>query len=337
MGGLLRRLDAYQRGRAWLAVPVAVVKKFGDDGANREAALVAWWGFFSLFPLLLLFTSVLGFVLAGNPDAQQAIRDSALSNFPVLGPSLATGSLDGNAAALVIGIVGALLSGIAVTLAAQDAFNKVYAVPKRERPNPLKARLRGLALLGILGALQILATGVIAVAASAGGPTATVLGIVVGLLVNLVLFFAVFRLLTDRHVPTAHLWPGIVTAAILWTVLLQIGSLYTHHVVAQADNTYGTFAAVLGLLTWLYVGARVLVYSAEVNSVLTARLWPRALVGEPSTEADFRVKAAVARIEEQVDGERVVARFQVPAEGRPDGARTRELAPAVPHGPRADD
>lgn len=331
MGGVLRRIDAYQRGRRWLAVPVAIVKKFGDDGANREAALIAWWGFFSLFPLLLLFTAVLGFVLAGDPSAQASIRDSALSNFPVLGPTLSEGKLDGSATALAVGIVGALLSGIAVTLAAQDAFNKVYAVPRRERPNPIKARLRGLALLAVLGVLQILATGVTALAASAGGAGALVLGLVVGLAVNLVLFFTVFRLLTDRSVPTAHLRPGIVSAAILWTALLQVGTVYTDHVVANAGATYGTFAAVIGLLTWLYVGARVLVYSAELNSVLTAHLWPRSLFGEPQTEADFRVKAAVARIEEQTADERIVARFE-----SSDGER-RELAPTVPHGPADDD
>lgn len=310
---------------------MAIVKKFGDDGANREAALIAWWGFFSLFPLLLLFTAVLGFVLAGDPSAQESIRDSALSNFPVLGPTLSEGKLDGSGTALAIGIIGALLSGIAVTLAAQDAFNKVYAVPKRERPSPIRSRLRGLALLGVLGVLQILATGVTAVAASVGAPAALVLGLVVGLAVNLVLFFAVFRLLTDSSVPTPHLRPGIVSAAILWTVLLQVGSVYTERVVADAGATYGTFAAVIGLLTWLYVGARVLVYSAEFNSVLTARLWPRSLFGEPQTEADFRAKAAVARIEEQTGDERIVARFE-----SSDG-ESRELAPAVPHAPADDD
>lgn len=329
MGALLHRIDTFQRRRPWSAIPVAVIKKFGDDGANREAALIAWWGFFSLFPLLLLFTAVLGFVLAGDASLQDSIRSSALSNFPVLGPSVAHGSLNGSGKALIVGVVGALLSGTAVTLAAQDAFNKVYAVPKRERPDPLRARLRGLALLLVLGALQILATGATAVLASLGGFAVGVLGVGVGLLVNLVLFFAVFRLLTDSSVPTAHLRPGIVTAAILWTLLLRVGSIYTQHVVQKAGNTYGTFAAVIGLLTWLYVGARVLVYSAEFNSVLTARLWPRSLLGEPDTEADFRAKAAVARVEEQVDEERITARFAV------DGG-ARELSPAVPHGPQGD-
>ena len=326
MKGLLHSIDGYQREHRWLGIPVAVVKKFGDDGANREAALIAWWGFFALFPLLLLFTAILGFVLAGDPSAQESIRTSALSNFPVVGSTIRTGHLHGSAIAVLIGAVGALLPGIAVTLAAQDAFNKAYAVPKRDRPNPFKARLRGLGLLVVLGVLQLVATGVTAVAGEVGGLGANVLGIVAGLLVNLVLFFAVFRLLTDSSVPTGHLKPGIVTAAVLWTVLLRVAGLYTSHVVSNAGNTYGTFAAVIGLLTWLYVGARVLVYSAEVNSVLTAGLYPRSLFGEPQTEADFRAKAAVARIEEQVPGERIATRFEK------DGT-TRELEPPVPHQP----
>ncbi|MDX6666394.1 MAG: rane protein [Solirubrobacteraceae bacterium] len=280
MSALLQRIDDFQRGHRWLALPVAVIKKFGDDGANREAAVIAWWGFFSLFPLLLLFTAILGFVLAGDPSAQESVRTSALANFPVVGPSLAGGRLHGSTTALLIGIAGALLSGIAVTLAAQEAFNKISAVPKREQPNPVKARLRGLGLLVVLGGLQLVATGLTAVVGSTGGIGTNVLGIGVGLLTNLLLFFAVFRLLTDRSVPTAHLRPGIVTAAVLWTILLRVGGAYTQHVVQRAGDTYGTFAAVIGLLTWLYLGARVLVYSAEFNSVLTGRLYPRSLFGE---------------------------------------------------------
>lgn len=276
-------MDAYQREHTWLAVPVAVVKKFGDDGANREAALIAWWGFFSLFPLLLLFTAILGFVLAGDPGAQASIRDSALSNFPVVGPSLSSGRLDGSGVALAVGIVGAVLAGTSVTLTTQEAFNKVYGVPKDERPNPIKARLRGLALLVVLGVMQIVAAAASAALASTGGAVANLLGIGAGFLVHLALFFAVFRLLTGSSIATRDLRPGIVSAAVLWTILLRIGGIYTQHVVQTAGNTYGTFAAVIGLMTWLYLGGRVLVYSAEFNSVLTGKLYPRSLFGEPQT------------------------------------------------------
>jgi len=326
VGRFKHRIDCFQRERAWLAVPVAVIKKFGDDGANREAALIAWWGFFSLFPLLLVFTSVLGFVLAGDPEAQKSISTSAISNFPVVGQTIKSGHLQGSGLALVVGIVGALLAGMSVTLAAQDAFNKAYAVPKRQRPNAIKARLRGLGLLLILGVLQVASAGATAVVSELGGIGTNVLGIAVGFALNLVLFFAVFRLLTDNSVPTSHLRPGILSAAVLWTVLLRVAGIYTDHVIKNAGNAYGWFATVLGLLTWLYVGARVLVYCAEFNSVLTAGLYPRALFGEPQTEADFRAKAAVARIEEQVDSERIVARFEK------DG-RTQQHEPPVPHRP----
>ena len=280
MGKLLRRFDAYQQEHRWLAVPVAVIKKTGDDGANREAALIAWWGFFSLFPLLLLFTAILGFVLAGDPQAQQDIRDSALSNFPVVGTTLTNGHLHGSGAALAIGIVGSLLSGIQVTLAVQQAFDKVYCVGDDNKADWLRSRLRGLWLLATLGVLQIGAAAATAAIASIGGVAANVLSILAGLLVNLVLFLAVFRISTPRSIPTRKLRPGILLAAALWTILLRVGGIYTDHVVQRADETYGTFALVIGLLTWLYIGARVLVYSAEINSVLTNRLWPKRLFGD---------------------------------------------------------
>jgi YihY family inner membrane protein len=324
---ILDGLDRYQQRHSALALPVAVVKKFGDDGANREAALIAYWGFFSLFPLLLLFVAVLGFVLAGDPGAQRSIANSALSNFPILGPSVAHGRLTGSGVALVVGIVGAVLSGTSVTNAAQDAFNKVFAVPKRERPNALVARVRGLGLLVVFGVLQVLATGANGVvSAGLGGVGLTIAGIAVSLALNALLFFAVFRLLTDNSVETRDLRPGIAIATVLWTILQAVGGVYVHHVVQSANNTYGTFATVIGLLTWLYLGARIVVYAAEINSVLTARLYPRSLFGEPKTEADFRAKAAVARIEEQVDDERISTRF-----ARADG-EDRVVRPEVPHG-----
>jgi YihY family inner membrane protein len=282
VASLVRRFDAFQREHKWLAVPVAVIKKTSDDGANREAAVIAWWGFFSLFPLLLLFTAILGFVLAGDSQAQLDIRDSAVSNFPVLGPTLSKGHLSGSGVALAVGIVGAILSGIGVTLAVQHAFDTVYCVSDENRSDFLRSRLRGLGLLGVLGVLQIAATGVTAVLGELGGVVANVLGIAAGLLINLLLFFAIFRMLTPRSIPTGELWPGIVIAATVWTTLLRVGGIYTQHVVKDAGDTYGTFAAVIGLLTWLYVGARVLVYSAEINTVLTRRLWPRPLLGDPS-------------------------------------------------------
>lgn len=311
--GPVKAFDRFQRRHSALAVPVAVIRKFGDDQGGNLAALIAYYGFFSLFPLLLVFVAGLGFVLEGNPDAQEAVLNSALKQIPVVGEQLRAGSLKGSGVALAIGVVGALLSGLGVTLAAQTAFNRVQGVPHRERPNFAAARLRGLLLLAVLGTLQVVSTAVSGlVSGGFGGPLLLVAGLAVSLLTNAILFTAAFRLLTDSSIPFRQLRPGIASAAVLWTALQAVGGAYIAHVVKGAGTTYGTFATVIGLLTWLFLGARVVVYSAELNSVLAQRLWPRSLLG-PLEPTDRRALAALAKIEEHRDEEHVSVRFDAPA------------------------
>jgi membrane protein len=309
----VKAFDRLQRRKRLLAIPVAVVKKFGDDQAGNLAALIAYYGFLSLFPLLLLFTSLLGFVLQGHPEVEKSIVDSALSQIPLIGAQIGQESgthLQGSGLGVVVGVVGTILGGLGVTLAAQNAFNGVYAVPFRERPNFLLSRLRGLGALAVIGALQIVSTAATGlVSAGLGGALLTVAGVVVSLLLNVLLFFVSFRILTDGAVPTRELFPGVLVAAVLWTVLQSVGGIYVNHVLHGARETYGTFATVIGLITWLFLGARVVVYSAELNTVLSRRLWPRGLF-DPPTEADERTLTAIAKVEERSDRQEVDVRFR---------------------------
>src|ERR1700760_2311936 len=255
MRHMLDKLDRFQQRHAALAIPVAVIKKFGDDRAGSLAALIAYYGFFALFPLLLLFTTILGFVLQGNTKAQNAVIHSALGQFPIVGNQISAHSLSGSGVALVVGIVGTLLSGLGATSAGENAFNTVYGVPYRKRPGFVQSRLHGLITLAVLGVLQVVSTAASgAVAGGLGGVGALIGGLVISLLLNVALFFATFRMLTDNSVPTRELWPGIITAAIMWLILQAVGGAYIGHVVKNASNTYGTFATVIGLLTWLYLG-----------------------------------------------------------------------------------
>lgn len=307
---MLETIDRFQQRHRVLALPLAVVKKFGDDSAGNLASLIAYYGFFSLFPLLLLFTTVLGFVLQGNPSAQKSVVHSALGSFPIVGNQLQAHSLAGSGVGLAVGIVGTLLAGLGVTLAGQNAFNQVYGVPHRERPNFLQARLRGLGTLAVLGVLQVISTAVSgAVSGGLGGVFLRIAGIVVSLLLNVVLFFATFRLLTDDSIPTRELWPGIITASVLWEILQAVGGIYINHVVKQASNTYGTFATVIGLLTWLHLGAQAVIFSAELNTVLTFKLWPRSLFG-PKRDEDRRALSKIAKTEERAHPQRVHVSFE---------------------------
>ena len=307
----VRRFDAFQRRSRPAGVIVAVLKKFSDDQAGNEAALIAYFGFFSLFPLLLLFVTVLGFVLQGDDSARHAIVNSALKQFPIVGGDLGKNShaLNGSGIGLAVGLIGSLLSGLGITMAAQNAFNTVYAVPFKERPNFLQSRLQGLKLLVVFGGLQVFSTVAAGlVAGGFGGVGTFVLGLIVSLALNLVLFFAVFRLLTDRAISTRELRPGIITAAVLWEIVQLLGGAYIGHVIKGAGQTYGTFATVIGLLVWLYLGARVLVYSAEINTVLTRELWPRSIL-DPPTPADRRARAALVKSQERDDKETVDVTF----------------------------
>jgi membrane protein len=307
---LLHRFDAYQQRHPLLAVPAAVLKKFSDDGAGNKAALIAYYGFFSLFPLLLVFTTILGFVLAGDASAQSAVESSVLRQIPIIGAQLKSGSLTGSGLGLAVGLVGALLSGLGVTMAMQNAFNTVYAVPHRDRPSFLGARWRSLKLLFTLGLLQLASTAVAGVVAGGfGGALLTIAGIGVSLLLDFVTFFAVFRLMIDAEVTTRELWPGIAIASVVWELLQALGGVYIGHVVKGDKQTYGTFAVVIGLLVWLYLGARVVVYAAEINVVLSRRLWPRSLLGGTAEPADRRALEGLAKIEEREKGESVEVTF----------------------------
>jgi membrane protein len=321
---IVARIDAFQRRRRWTAFPYAVVKKFGDDQAGYLAALIAYYGFFSLFPLLLVFVSVLGLLLRGNPSLQQSILDSALRSFPVIGTDISKNihSISGNGAALAVGIVGTLWAGLGVTQAAQNAMNVVWGVPRKDWPNFLFSRLRGLLLLGVLGTAVVASTFAGGFAASGGTNSVLdvllrVAGLVVSLLMNLALFAISFRVLTARDLSWRDVLPGAVTAMVAWTVLQTVGGYYVTHQLQGATNVYGTFAIVIGLLVWIYLGAQVTLLCAEINVVKANHLWPRSLQEPPLSEADERTMEQAAQAEERVDQERVEVEFD-------PSARTRE-------------
>ena len=320
IGDRLRALDHAQQRRPRISFVAAVIKKFSDDQASQLAALIAYYAFLSLFPLLLVFVTVLGFILQGNPGAQESVVHSTLSQFPIIGSQLEHNvhSLKGSGVALAIGLVGSVLAGLGITGATQNAFNQVWYVPHKHRPNFLISRLRGLGLLVLLGMLAIVSTVVAGfVTGGTHGALAIVGGVLVALAVNLLLFFFAFRLLTTPEVETKDLLPGVILAAVLWQIIQHIGSYYVDHVVKHAKETSGLFAFVLGLLAWLYLGGQVTLIAAEVNVVRARRLWPRSFFGDPLVDADRRALTSSAEVEERIHEENVEVDFDGAPTGRP--------------------
>jgi YihY family inner membrane protein len=311
----LLAIDRRQQQSPRLSFVAAVIKKFSDDGASQLAALIAYYGFLALFPLLLVFVTVLGFVLQGNASAQNSVLHSTLSQFPVIGNQLQDNvhSLKGSGLSLAIGLIGSLLAGLGITGATQNAFNQVWYIPHKRRPNFLAWRLRGLGLLVLLGLLSIVSTTAAGlVTAQTAGAIEVVGGILVALAVNLLLFFTAFRLLTSEEVDTRNLIPGVIVGALLWQILQHLGGYYVDHVVRHAKETSGLFAFVLGLLAWLYLGGQVTLLAAEVNVVRARRLWPRSFFSDPLLEADRRALTSAAEVQERIDEQNVEVTFDAP-------------------------
>jgi membrane protein len=277
------KIDAWQRRHAPAALPVALAKKFREDSASSLAALIAYYAFFSLFPLLLVFVSVLGFVLQRDPSLREDVLHTALAQIPVVGAQIRDQlhPLSGSGVALVVGLAGTLWAGLAVTVAVSHAFATIWDVPRVEQPSGLTARVRGVALLVVLAAAFIGSSAAAGLAAGGGIDPAgeRAAAVAISLAADTGFFLALFALLTPRPWRIRDLLPGVVVAGLGWLALQSLGGWYVDHTVAGASSTYGTFALVIGLLSWLWVGSQVLLVAAEANVVLRRRLWPRSLSG----------------------------------------------------------
>jgi uncharacterized BrkB/YihY/UPF0761 family membrane protein len=310
MAGWLRRVDYYLRGRRLTAIPIAVVKKFGDDSAANRAALIAYYGFAAIFPLLLVLSTVLGYVVDGDIALERRLLDSALADFPVIGPQLRAGGLSGHWYVIVASSLVSLWGARGVANAAQDAFNTVWGVPYARRPGFLPSLGRSVGLLTVAGA-AVTVTGLlsgIGSSESAFGWTLRIGALCLSMVVSIAMFLLGFRLATASEIPLRHMLRSALVSAVVWQALLAVGTLILTHQVRHAQELYGTFGVVLGLLAWLQLQAQLTLYALEYDVVRVRRLWPRSLAPPPLTGGDkraFRSYAVLTRRrppeEQQID------------------------------------
>jgi YihY family inner membrane protein len=302
-----RAVDRFQRERRVVGFPIAVVYKFFDDQGGYLAVLLTYYAFVAIFPLLLIASSVLGFVLQGDPELSQRILDTALSQFPIVGDQLGRPEgLRGSTSAVVVGATAALYGILGLGQAGQNAMNVAWSVPRNSRPNPLLSRARSLVLL-VLAGLSLLAVTLVtslSVHLEALGPEVNT-GLqwainAAGVLLNGLVLTVLFRLATARRLPLRAFAPGALTVALLWQGLQVLGGVYVSNVIARSSATNGVFALVLGLLGLIYLASVIAMLGVEINVVRFKRLYPRALLtpftdNVELTEADRRAYADYAK------------------------------------------
>ena len=321
MPDLVDRVDAWQRRRRVAGIPLAVTYKFFDDQGGYLAAVITYYAFIAIFPLMLIGSSVLGFVLQGHPALQQRILTSALAQFPIVGDQLGRpGGLRGSTSAVVVGSVAALYGVIGLGQAAHNAINVCWAIPRNSRLNPIVSRLRS--LVWIVGAG--LALVFIALVTSIGshldvlgrnlGSEVHWVALVVSVLLNAFVLALMMRLSTPRDERLRDVLPGAAFIAVLWQLLQVLGGAYVEHVIKKADEMNAVFALVLGLVALVYIAAVMAMLGLEVNVVLAKRLYPRALLtpftdAVDLTEADKTVYREYAQAQRHKGFEQVQVSF----------------------------
>lgn len=303
----VRGFDEFQRRHPVVGFPIAVIYKYLDDQGPYLGAIITYYSFIAIFPLLLIATSVLGFFLQSDPELQQRLLDTALAQFPIVGDQLGRpGGLTGSTSAIVVGALAATYGCLGVGQSTQNASNVAWAVPRNSRPNPIMQRLRSLILLAIagLGIFSVAVAQALADNSQLIGwehlPDLSLLVRIAGIFLTLVIFGSVFKFISLGRARWRDVLPGAMFGALAWQLLQYLGNTFVASVVVRTSAMNQTFALVLGLVAFLFVLSAIIVLGLQVNVVGRRVLYPRALLTPFTdrvtlTEGDQRAYRQYAR------------------------------------------
>lgn len=289
----VRRLDAYQKRRPIPAFTHAVIKKYGEDEAGYWAALLTYYGFLALFPLLMVLTTLTDIIIGNHPHLETTILQGITDYFPLLGNQLSAHihTLHKSGAALVIGLLLTLYGTRGVADVFRHTVQHIWRIPKTERAGFPKSLFKSLGLIGVGGSGFMVAS----VSAGLAGAVGHGLGFRgLSIAVNLFILFWVFTFLIKFSLPQRitlkQIWVGAAAAAVGLVILQAVGGYILGRELKGLDALYSYFAVTLGLLFWLYLQAQMLCYAIEIAVVSSQKLWPRSLDGSSPTPVDTTLK-----------------------------------------------
>lgn len=240
---------------------------------GRNASLLAYAGILTVFPLLLAATTVLGLVLEGNEGLREDIIDSALSKIPVVGDTIERnqGSLPSSGWALALGLLGAVWGSLRAFVALQNALDDIWEIDEGHA-NFLVQRGRALVGIGVVFLTQLGSVVLASVISHAGLPrTGQFLLTIGGLVLNVGVVALMYRYLTSYDATWRMVWPGAAFTGVLFTALQLVGTNVMTRQVADANEVYGTFGALIALAVWISLHGLVALVGAEINATRERR------------------------------------------------------------------
>lgn len=308
---LLAWIDELQQRHGVLGFPYAVLKKYLDDGGGRYAALITYYGFLSVFPILLVAAWVVSSILVNRPQLREDVVDALVPPTLQNTVNTALAAMPVSGLPLALGLVGLLLSATGVTRSAYETLNQLAGVPRRSRFG-LVVRYARVLLMVVVVMVGGLGVAALTVASGALPDVAGLQRVAAALATALVVFLlllAAATVLVARPVPLRTSWLPAALGAVVVTVVLTLGTRLLAPLVARSGPVYGSFASVAAIFALLYLVSQALLYAAEVAVVRQRHLWPRALVSTRPTAADMAALSRLASVQERIPVQRIQVRF----------------------------
>lgn len=285
---LIERVDKFQQSKPVLAFPYAVIKKYGEDSAGYQAALLTYYGFLSLFPLLMVLTTIADSLAGSNPELQKTIVGGLTDYFPLLGNQLSSSvdTVHGSGFALLVGILFTLYGARGVADVWRHGTAALWGIPKDQLAGFPKAILKSFSIIVVGGVGLLIASVSTGAAAAIGkGWEWQLLAVVVNLVVLFWLFHFLLNVSLPKKLPLNQTRWGALTAAIGLVLLQSVGAAILAKQLKSLDALYSYFALALGLLFWIYLQAQLLYYAVEVAAVSSQKKWPRSFSEPPPKQA----------------------------------------------------
>ena len=247
-----------------------LAERYRSDSVGLWSTKVAYLSFFSLFPLLLLFSSVLNIVFSGHQAYKESVTSAVDSNFPFLAGFLPSGRLRSSYFAGSAGLIGSLWSGSRLTLALESGLGRIWHIDHPESRTFLSKLLRGALLFILFGVIFIASNIPIALVSGAtvrGNVIVQTVGLMFGFILDLVLFMTIQLILGPPRLTYKDHLLGSTLAAVVWLIMVRFGDSLFSKYVSHASQTYGTLGTIIGLFTWLTIGSMLVFGAALINTL----------------------------------------------------------------------
>lgn len=277
-------------------------EKISDDDILGNAAQVAFYFSFAIFPLLLFLMSLLGLILNDKEDLQNELflllsQVMPTSAFELVRDTLNEVTSNASGSKLTIGILITLWSASAGIDNMRGTLNEVYNL--KETRSWIRAKLTSLALTIGVGILILTALGAIVYGSEFLDSVLPLDSFIVlealewiAILVLVLLAFALIYNFAPNHAPLEWKWisPGALIGVVLWIILSGGFRLYLRYFASYAA-TYGSLGAMIILLLWLYLTAFVILLGGAINAILDEKSGIKKEAKDPEQAEEERTQS----------------------------------------------